>query len=899
MTKNYMLPKNEDNGPNEETPAMKNNSNSESNKILHYEKYKGLSEVMNASESAIIKKLVPILSSKVYADKGGMEILKETATKGPVIYALKYRNLYDIHFIRYFLRKNGLPEPNFAFSVPPRFHWSVTKLFNVLKGSFTAAGKGKRSQEDLRSAALKDTLSSGGAATFFLVDEKTARQRYVYPKTDPLETILDVQGRVQASITIVPLFVMYDRRPKRTVKPFWEVFFGDPDRPGPVYRIINSFRKWILPELLVGEPMSLLEHLEEFGGDIEWEDAPAVFRKRLTASINDRIRVSRGPERLSKTELKEKVLRDPKVRIAVKQTVEDEGSSPAKIRAKAESYVDEIAADQRMFMLRFWYTVIYHLIEKLFERVDVRESDFDMVRQESQKGSLIYVPCHKSHFDYLVNLYFLFIRQVMPPLTASGNNLSFWPIGPMLRYTAAFFMRRSFKGLNLYKRVFEAYLKELVQEKYSIQVFIEGGRSRTGKLLDPKLGFLSFLLQTVERGETYDLKFVPLYIGYDHVLEEKSFLRELSGKEKEKENIWGVLKARKVFKAKYGVIYLRFHEPISFRQFCNHWGDVEPENLSPSRSRKVLEAFGYYIMNGIVESTVITSLEITAAGLVCTGKLELSRNMVIESFKFFLDILKFQEAEVDKRTDNVEMAVDRSINVFHGKGLLEKRPDEKGSDIIYTINSQNSASLRFYQNALMNHLWPMSFVATIILSGNRDEVRDKKQLIESFKKLYEINYKEIVNNPLILNEDLFEKTWRYFVSRDWINENGIMQKHGVLCLERLSGITKELMETYHLVLETADDAETGSMSSKDFAKRMKKRASEMRQKDSNGEDHGLIMNSVTIANALLRFRELGALRYKPTNKSYEGVMDRAKFDELKDFLRNITSFQINDLDVRS
>ncbi len=862
--------------------------------LFESKKYAGLPEVLDRPEPFLMRKLTPLLSSKVYIDDAGIEAIKRSLEKGPVIYALKYRDLYDIHFLRWFFRKKGLPEPNFAFAIPSRFHMSASKTWEVLRGRFRKNRSNGPLEENPISEALSSILRAGGSGVFFLVDEKTSRQRYVHPETDPLETILEIQGRIQGAISIVPIFVMYDRRPKRVVRPFWEIFFGETDKPGPMYRIVNAMRKWILPELLVGRPMNLLEHMEEFGGDIPWEDAPRIFRERLTASINDRIRVSRGPERLSRTEIKEKTLRDPKVRLAVKQMVEDQGMRPEKARGMAEAYVDEIAADQKMFMLRLWYTIIYYLINKLFEKTDVRESDFEMIKREAQTGSLIFVPCHKSHIDYLINLYFLFIKQVMPPLTAAGSNLNFWPIGPMLQYTAAFYIRRSFKGLNLYKKVFEVYLKGLVEEKYNIQFFIEGGRSRTGKLLEPKLGFLSFLLQTVDRGEVDDLRFIPLYIGYDHVLEEKSFLSELSGKEKEKETIWGVIRARKFFKARYGAIYMRFHEPISYRKFCNHLLDQQPEDLSTSQSRKVLEPFGRYIMAGIVKSAVVTALELTAASMVCFCKSSISLDEIKKAFHYLHKVLQSMEVEFADNLSDPNQAIDNSISKFINKGLITKI-DNSSEDqgIIYEIDSQNWASLQFYQNALVNFLWPSSFAALIILSQLRKatEAMEKKEILERFKFANEIMFKEIVVNPLIKLEDSFEETWRYFVNQEWILENGEISETGDTALRSLAGVTIDLWQTYLKVTDIAEENQSTPVSVKDFSKRMTQNLNKT-HKDLSKEIKAAPMNSVTVKNALLRLRELGAIKYKPTKKSYEGVADMDKFSNINNFIREMISHMI-------
>ena len=139
------------------------------------------------------------------------------------------------------------------------------------------------------------------------------------------------------------------------------------------------------------------------------------------------------------------------------------------------------------------------------------------------RGPVVYIPSHKSHVDYLILSYMLYHHDLPCPLIAAGKNLSFWPMGPLFRRGGAFFIRRSFRGAVLYSRVFAEYVHTILDEGYSVEQFIEGGRSRTGKLLMPKLGLLSILLNAQKNGACEDLIFVPVSIGYDRVLEEKSY----------------------------------------------------------------------------------------------------------------------------------------------------------------------------------------------------------------------------------------------------------------------------------------------------------------------------------------------------------------------------------------
>ena len=254
---------------------------------------------------------------------------------------------------------------------------------------------------------------------------------------------------------------------------------------------------------------------------------PFDVRQKLIESINARIRVSRGPKRLSRTEIKELVLQDARLHRIVREKAIGESTSEQKVRKKAESYIEEIAADQRIQALHFLFYVLKWLFSKVFDGIDLKESAFAALKKANAEGSLIFVSSHKSHFDYLLIGFLSFINQMAVPYMAAGKNLSFWPVGPILRHGGAFFLRRSFKGLGLYTHVFAAYVKALAREKVNINFYIEGGRSRTGKLMPPRVGMLAFLLQAVEEGAVEDLSFIPTFIGYDQIPEERSYLRRI------------------------------------------------------------------------------------------------------------------------------------------------------------------------------------------------------------------------------------------------------------------------------------------------------------------------------------------------------------------------------------
>ncbi len=176
-------------------------------------------------------------------------------------------------------------------------------------------------------------------------------------------------------------------------------------------------------------------------------------------------------------------------------------------------------------------------------------------------------PSHKSHIDYLVLSDMLYGNALMPPLVAAGDNLSFWPIGILLRRGGAFFIRRDFHDDTLYPVLVEAYMRKLLAEGFTLEFFLEGGRSRIGKPLPPKVRPAVDGRRLGAKLRGTKVKLVPISIGYERIIEERSFVHELAGGEKPSENVGDLIKSSSILRSKWGRLYVQFGEIIDFDEF--------------------------------------------------------------------------------------------------------------------------------------------------------------------------------------------------------------------------------------------------------------------------------------------------------------------------------------------
>ena len=205
---------------------------------------------------------------------------------------------------------------------------------------------------------------------------------------------------------------------------------------------------------------------------------------------------------------------------------------------------------------------------------------FRKFQEQAPNYEIIYVPCHRSHIDYLLVSYFVYHNGFVPPHIAAGVNLNLPVVGRILRKGGAFFLRRSFRSNKLYSAVFNEYFAQILSNGTAIEYFIEGTRSRTGRLLQPKGGMLAMTVRSYMRNQTRPVMFQPIYVGYEKLVEGNSYTAELSGQAKKKESLWDLFKVRSILKKRYGKVHVSFAEPVFLDDLLDQHDENWRENAS-------------------------------------------------------------------------------------------------------------------------------------------------------------------------------------------------------------------------------------------------------------------------------------------------------------------------------
>ncbi|MCK8079121.1 glycerol-3-phosphate 1-O-acyltransferase PlsB [Vibrio sp. 1CM2L] len=420
-------------------------------------------------------------------------------------------------------------------------------------------------------------------------------------------------------------------------------------------------------------------------------------RQKLAAS---------GPNLPSRQALFDRLLKSEAIKKAIEDEAQAKNISIEKASKEAQDIMDEIAANFSYSLIKRGEKILGWLWNKLYQGLHI--SNASTVRKLAQDGhEIVYVPCHRSHMDYLLLSYVLYHEGMVPPHIAAGINLNFFPAGPIFRHGGAFFIRRSFKGNKLYSTIFREYLAELFAKGYSVEYFSEGGRSRTGRLLQAKTGMLAMTIQAMLRGMNRPVTLVPVYIGYEHVMEVATYAKELRGKRKEKENASLVIRTIRKLR-NFGKGYVNFGEPIQLNQYLNEhspeWTkDIDPMGTSkPQWMNPVVNDLATKMMTHINDAAATNALTLCATALLASRQRALSRDSLVSQINCYLSLLKNvpYSATFTVPKDSAEDLVKHaeSLNKF----LIES--DSMG-DII-SLDRHQSILMTYYRNNII-HLFAL------------------------------------------------------------------------------------------------------------------------------------------------------------------------------------------------
>lgn len=447
-----------------------------------------------------------------------------------------------------------------------------------------------------------------------------------------------------------------------------------------------------------------------------------------------------GPTLLERQELYNAVLGAPAVRKAILDEARSKQHSHPQTKTRAQKYVNEITADYREGLIRIGERILTKIWNKIYNGIEVKHAD--KVRALAQNGhEIIYVPCHRSHMDYLLLTYVIYHQGLVTPHIAAGINLNFWPVGGVLRKAGAFFLRRSFAGNKLYTAVFREYLELLFNKGYSVKYYPEGGRSRTGRLLPPKTGMLAMTLQALVKGINRPVSIVPVYIGYEHVMEVSSYQKELKGTGKKKESFLQIFSALRKLK-NYGHGYVNFGEPINLSNYLDasvpdwHIAQQESPDKKPTWLTPVVNELASHVMEKINQAAAVNGMALCAMCLLSAKKHAMAETELELAIEYYLLLLSTAPYSQLATLPNVS-----------AKALLENtlklnkfEVSEDSFGKIISLSRKNAVALTYYRNNIL-HLFALPGLISAIVFAHKG--LEKTKILELISKLYPLLQKEL------------------------------------------------------------------------------------------------------------------------------------------------------------
>jgi glycerol-3-phosphate O-acyltransferase len=790
--------------------------------------------------------LVRLLFRHVRLRPEAVEHLRRLAARGTLIYVMRYRSTLDYLLVNAVLLAEGLPLARMAPSVS-------TVLFRPLGAFLRWTFRGRRRAGAATHGACAALVAGGEPVLLFMRSQVVAgrrRRALAAARLGPQYLRDVVRGAAHGGrpVFLVPVAIFRGKGFRRKESRFAALLYSVQEAPGEAKRLFTYLWNADETQVTIAHEIALREFVDEHPDDNE-ERLVRRLARALQIQLYREERLVWGPTLLPRRQVRRLVLRDADLARLVRRVAAERGVPRRRVWREARGYFDGMAANYNGFYFAILEAVFNRLWTRVFAGLEIVgiEKVIECVKQHP----VVLVPCHRSHFDYLILSYIFHMNYLSPPHIAAGDNLSFWPLGPLFRGAGAFFIRRSFEDNELYKMVFRTYLAFLIREGYTQEFFIEGGRTRTGKILTPKLGMLSAIVSAFVQGARRDLYFVPISIHYGRIPEEEAYRREISGEEKQKETLGALLRARSILSRRYGTAYVSFAEPLSLAaalgaqrdRFQDRVGVPEVEE----EERRFVQRLGFRLLREVNEAAVAGATSISATALLGAPRSACRMAEFLASAHALVGLMRTSGVRLTASLERNQASNFReSLAWLDGGGLVERLVDSDG--MVLHVPPEKRVSLDFYKNNTIHFFLLPSLLARALLTDVPFPAL--REHIAWWLDLYRWEF------PLPDRDALGVELTRllaYYREQEAVVGDQVVPEHPLV--RATSGILENFREAYLVATRTVAGQEEWPIAHTALMQRMRR---QFRTSLLLGEvDRPEGSSMVTFGNALSRLAELG------------------------------------------
>src|SRR6056297_64275 len=528
-------------------------------------------------------------------------------------------------------------------------------------------------------------------------------------------------------VRIVPVTVLIGRAPDKEQSIAKILFSENWDLGGRFRRFLTTLINGRATFVQFGKPVSLAEVAAE--GQGEEKDLRRIsrllrvhFKRVRTAAI--------GPDRSHRRTLVDRVAHSDSVRQAVAAKARRDKIEIYEAEAQAKKYAREIAADYSYSFIRIAEILLGWFWNRIYRGIQVFH--FSEFREAQQGHEIVYVPCHRSHIDYMLLSFLLYRRGFVPPHIAAGINLNLPVVGRFLRFGGAFFLRRSFRAQPLYSAVFNEYVATIIDRGVALEYFIEGTRSRTGRSLPPRAGMLSITVRAFLRDRSRPLMFQPVYIGYERLAEGSSYISELSGSQKKTESLSDFRNVINILRKNYGQVSVSFGEPIRLNPLLDEYApDWAEQSLDPQAKPEwlvpMVNDLAQRIVVNINAATHCNPVNLLAAALLATRKQALDEEDLEAMIGLYQRLIRM--TAYSDRITITDLTPGQVIEYGLELGIIQRQAHALG-DIIH-VDQKNAVLLTYFRNNISHLLAMPAWIACCFLNNQRVRKSRVRRLTET------------------------------------------------------------------------------------------------------------------------------------------------------------------------
>lgn len=553
--------------------------------------------------------------------------------------------------------------------------------------------------------------AAGEARAFFFLGhpEGSLGRKSFRHQSARMIRLFEAQRQMDDAVKVVPVSLFWGHQPDQE-KSIFKLILSEN------WTATSRFKKLLAilfhpRHILVqfSQPISLRELTES---EPDHEKQVRKLLRLLRVQFNRQKRAIIGPDLSHRRTLIDSIMSSTPVKDAIEKESLRRNEPLKKVESRAFKYANEIASHQSYRVIRLFNLILTWLWHRIYDGITV--NNVERLKEHASTCEIVYIPCHRSHVDYLLLSYVLYHNGLTPPHVAAGENLNLPVLGAFLRRGGAFFMRRSFRGDTLYRTVFDEYLHLMFVRGYSIEYFIEGSRSRSGRTLTPRTGMLSMTIRSFQRNPARPICLMPVYFGYERIIEASTYMAELAGGEKKTESLLDIVRVARSLRESFGRVTVNFGEPVLLDNFLDeHLPDWRsPDDISPRAFSSACEALSLQLVTHINRAAAINPVSLVATAILGTPRQIIEEQRLHRQIEVLLAVAR--EVPYSEELYITRLPVPDIISEAERISSIQR--DEQTFGSVLCAPPKLAILLTYYRNNVVHVFALASFIGRLVQS---------------------------------------------------------------------------------------------------------------------------------------------------------------------------------------